>query len=114
MKDELTPTTPASKSIDHWKWLVGSLGGLMIALQAFGWIESRIAQRVEERVLTATAIARLDNSGKDARTWMDGRVNTLSAEIDGLRRELTNIRADMRSNNASAPRVTEPPATPTN
>ena len=99
MEDELPDAKPAAlkSQVDHWKWLVGVLGGLMLTLQGFGWIEGRIEKRVEERVLTATSIARLDNSGKDTKTWMDGRINTLQAELDGLRRELSIIRGDLRS-----------------
>lgn len=97
--------------VDHWKWLVGVLGGLMLTLQGFSWIESRIERRVEERVMTATAISRLDNSGKESKTWMDGRINTLSAEVEALRREIGILRADVRSNSVNI-RSTVEAATP--
>jgi hypothetical protein len=100
MDDEpaVTKPTTVKQHVDHWKWLVGVLGGLLLLMEGFGWVEGRIEKRVEERVLTATSISRLDNYGKESKTWMDGRINTLTAEVDALRRELGILRLDVRTN----------------
>lgn len=115
MDEEPAPSKPSTlkQQADHWKWLVGLLGGFLLLVEGFGWVEGRIEKRVEERVLTATSISRLDNYGKETKTWMDGRINTLTAEVDALRRELGILRMDVRTNttnNTTLRSNTEPAA----
>jgi len=74
------------------KWLVSVLGGLLILFQAWNWLESRIEKRCMAEVNTANALTRLEASVNDTKTWLDGRVNTLSSRLDAVEREMTLLR----------------------
>ncbi len=92
----------------NWKWLFGIVGALVVCFQAFDWIERRIEKRITEREQVTSAIESLKSRQAQDKSWIDGRLNTLSAQLETTNRELLLLRQSPSNNTTRS----SDPATP--